>query len=138
MISTFLLSLWAFIPAVCSQAITVAQANSDGNFIGSYAIQALFLVSENPLDPGNSSFQGPANSSGTFLNGPWGMDTGAILTTGLASGASFTSANQSTNNSAPGSAFCGANSFDAAVLNMNVTLSANYSGITSTLVYASK
>lgn len=138
MYSVFVLTLWACVPVVCAQAITVAEADNDGNFLSSFAIQALFLPLDNPLDLNNATLLAPAGSSGTFLNGPWGMDTGAILTTGSVTGASYPSSDQSSNNNASGSIFCGANSFDAAVLTMDVKIAANYSGITSTLVYASK
>lgn len=138
MLPRLLLVLWTLATGTLAQAITVVQANTDGISLGSSAIEALFQASGNPLDLSDARFQGAANSSGSFLNGPWGMESGSILTTGLVSGASFPSANQSVNNQAAGSVFCGSDSFNAADLTMNVTLSEGYSGITSTLVYASK
>lgn len=146
MYSQILFALWASIPVTLAQAITIAQTGLDddpGNFDAAFAMQFLYLPpgSGNPLEVNNATLQAPANSSGVFSQGPWGMQSGAILTTGAVSGASYipgASSNQCTDNQGRGNPFCGVNSYDAAVLTMNVTLAANYSGITSTLVYASK
>lgn len=129
---------WVSIPAVFAQAMTVASPVNDGYSISGFSIQYLNLPYGNPLELNNGTLQAPANSAGTFLDGPWNMEVGGILTTGAARGASWPYANQSTDNHGEGNPFCGVNSFDAAVLTMNVTLATNYSGLTSTLVYASK
>lgn len=144
MYSKILFTIWVSIPAILAQAMTIAQTGADddpGYSDAAVAIQFLYLPSGNPLELDNATLQAPADSSGTFFQGPWGMQAGAILTTGAVSGASYTSgasSNQSTDNQGGGNSFCGTNSYDAAVLTMNVTLAANYTGITSTLVYASK
>lgn len=134
----FLFSIWVSIPAALAQAITVASPVNDGYSISDFSIQYLYLPYGNPLELNNGTLQAPANSSGIFLNGPWNMEGGGVLTTGAVIDASWPYTNQSTDNHGEGNPYCGENSFDAAVLTMNVTLATNYSGLTSTLVYASK
>lgn len=88
-----------------------------------------------------SSFAGGTTSSGTFVNGPLGLNNGTILTTGLAPSAIPGSTKLSTINNVAGSSLCtstlgAANTFDAAVLTLSVTLPVGFQGITADFIFA--
>lgn len=87
------------------------------------------------------SFAGGTTSSGTFVNGPLGLNNGTILTTGLAPSAIPGSTKLSTINNVAGSSLCtstlgAANTFDAAVLTLSVTLPVEFQGITADFIFA--
>lgn len=130
--------------AVSSQAgaITVVSPSNDGTILAGFALASIYNISDAPLSIVDAKFQGGTSSSGIFSNGPWNMLDGTLLTTGMAVSAASGVApagNQSTNNNATGSPYCSSdNSYDAAILTMDVNLVAGYTGVSSTLVYASK
>ncbi|TDZ61478.1 hypothetical protein CTRI78_v004346 [Colletotrichum trifolii] len=83
-------------------------------------------------------YSGASAASGTFTAGLGGIGSGALLTSGSAVGA-LPGGNLYVNNGAAGSAtYCGANSFNAAILTVTVSLGAGYSGIQVEFVLASE
>lgn len=91
----------------------------------------------------DGSYTGLLPQSGIFLYGPWNMTAGAVLTTGLGNDTAYEPANRSTDLGQPGSAYCSANGdaagfYDASFYTMEVVLEDGFSGLSSTIVYASK
>lgn len=76
----------------------------------------------------SASYAGAAIAAGTFTDGPFGIGSGAILTSGSATGAQVGGSGGG-NNGFSGSQFCGYNSFDASVLTVNVNVEAGYNGV---------
>ncbi|TEA14842.1 hypothetical protein C8034_v003025 [Colletotrichum sidae] len=86
----------------------------------------------------SASYSGASAASGTFTAGLGGIGSGALLTSGSAVGA-LPGGNLYVGNGAAGSAtYCGANSFDAAILTVTFSLGAGYSGIQVEFVLASE
>ncbi|ESU15120.1 hypothetical protein FGSG_08257 [Fusarium graminearum PH-1] len=85
-----------------------------------------------------ASFSGAAVSSGLFSDGPFGIGSGAILTSGSAVGA-LPGGDHYVNNGAPGSdTYCGPNTFNAALLTVDLFLDPTYSGIRVEFIFASE
>ncbi|KAF3759912.1 hypothetical protein M406DRAFT_75293 [Cryphonectria parasitica EP155] len=118
------------------QANTVVVATNSGEALADIALAFIYELPNAPLALSGGSFDGAANSSGAFTNGPWNMTGGALLTTGLVIDATL-HGNQSTNNNFNGSEQCGSDSFDASTLAMSVVVGEGYSGLTATLAFVS-
>jgi hypothetical protein len=85
-----------------------------------------------------ASFSGASVSSGTFTDGPFGIGSGAILTSGAAVGA-LPGGDHYVNNGAPGSdTYCGTNTFNAATLTVDVLVQPGYAGIDFEYILASE
>ncbi|KAH6991968.1 hypothetical protein EDB82DRAFT_553856 [Fusarium venenatum] len=85
-----------------------------------------------------ASFSGASVSSGTFADGPFGIGSGAILTSGAAIGA-LPNGDHYVNNGAPGSdTYCGSNTFNAALLTVDIFLDPTYNGIKVEIILASE
>ncbi|KAM6505836.1 hypothetical protein FSOLCH5_014012 [Fusarium solani] len=85
-----------------------------------------------------ASFGGASVSSGTFTDGPFGIGSGAILTSGAAVGA-LPGGDHYVNNGAPGSdTYCGTNTFNAAILTVDVLVQPGYAGIDFEYILASE
>lgn len=83
-------------------------------------------------------FSGAAVSSGTFIAGLGGIGNGAILTTGTAVGA-LPNGDHYVNNGAAGSvAYCGPNTFNAAILTVDIAIDLGYSGVQVEFILASE
>ncbi|TDZ33932.1 hypothetical protein C8035_v000673 [Colletotrichum spinosum] len=86
----------------------------------------------------SASYSGAEAASGTFTAGLGGIGSGALLTSGSAVGA-LPGGNLYVDNGAAGSAtYCGANSFNAAILSVTISLGAGYSGVQVEFVLASE
>ncbi|KAI8711820.1 hypothetical protein NCS52_01446300 [Fusarium sp. LHS14.1] len=107
-------------------------ANNDANVL------ANALFSGPGITIVSASFTGAAASSGTFVDGPFGIGTGAILTTGTAVGA-LPNGDHYVNNGQPGSStYCGPNTFNAAILSVDVIVDVGYNGIDFEYIMASE
>ncbi|RSL98684.1 hypothetical protein CDV31_012469, partial [Fusarium ambrosium] len=85
-----------------------------------------------------ASFSGAAISSGTFTDGPFGIGTGAILTSGAAVGA-LPGGDHYVNNGAAGSdTWCGPNTFNAAILTVDILVQPGFSGVEFEYIVASE
>ncbi|KAI8651528.1 hypothetical protein NCS55_01397900 [Fusarium keratoplasticum] len=85
-----------------------------------------------------ASFTGAASSSGTFIDGPFGIGSGAILTSGSAVGA-LPNGDHYVNNGQPGSdTYCNVNTFNAAILTVDVVVGVGYNGIDFEYIMASE
>ncbi|UPK99639.1 hypothetical protein LCI18_010574 [Fusarium solani-melongenae] len=85
-----------------------------------------------------ASFSGAAVSSGTFTDGPFGIGSGAILTSGSAVGA-LPNGDHYVNNGQPGSdTYCNVNTFNAAILTVDVVVGVGYNGIDFEYIMASE
>ncbi|KAJ4249690.1 hypothetical protein NW757_007718 [Fusarium falciforme] len=85
-----------------------------------------------------ASFSGATVSSGSFTDGPFGIGSGAILTSGAAVGA-LPNGDHYVNNGAPGSnTYCGANTFNAAILSVDILVGVGYNGIDFEYIVASE
>lgn len=141
--SISLLPLSLLVLRASAQAATFVSPTHDGVYLADYALAPSHSTSNIALSLINATFQGATDAAGSFTSGPWGMAGGALLTTGLAMDAGReTSAigTQSNDNKADGSRYCSSEceSFDVATLSMEVRLAPGYSGISSTLIYATK
>ncbi|KAK1671497.1 hypothetical protein BDP55DRAFT_675761 [Colletotrichum godetiae] len=84
-----------------------------------------------------ATFSGAAVSSGTFTDGLGGIGNGAILTSGTAGGA-LPGGNQYSDNGAAGSdTYCGANTFNAAILTVGIAIDPGYNGVQVEFILAS-
>lgn len=85
-----------------------------------------------------ASFSGASVSSGTFTDGLGGIGNGAILTSGAAVGA-LPNGDHYVNNGAPGDdTYCGANTFNAAILTVDILINPAYSGVQVEFILASE
>ncbi|EXL68097.1 hypothetical protein FOPG_15811 [Fusarium oxysporum f. sp. conglutinans race 2 54008] len=113
-----------------SQAFSIVTTN-DANALAS----AIFGQGITILQ---ASFSGATVSSGTFDDGPFGIGSGGILTSGAAVGA-LPNGDHYVNNGAPGSdTYCNANTFNAAILTVDFFLNPTYSGVRVELILASE
>ncbi|KAH6889271.1 hypothetical protein B0T10DRAFT_561742 [Thelonectria olida] len=96
-------------------------------------------TSEDTNTPGNSAqFSGASVSSGTFTDGPFGIGSGGILTSGAAVGA-LPNGDHYVNNGAPGSdTYCNVNTFNAAILTVDLFVSPPHRGINVQYIVASE
>lgn len=91
----------------------------------------------------SSSYVGATAASGTYTEGPLGINDGSIFTSGNAVGALPGSGFQSTDNGQTGSTLCsqainnGVSVHDAAVLTLNVMSSSASNGLTASFIFAS-
>ncbi|RFN52112.1 hypothetical protein FIE12Z_3664 [Fusarium flagelliforme] len=86
----------------------------------------------------NAQFSGATISSGIFNDGPFGIGSGGILTSGAAIGA-LPNGDHYVNNGAPGSdTYCGANTFNAAILTVDILVDAGFSGLRVEAILASE
>lgn len=107
-------------------------ANNDANAL------AAALFSGPGITIVSASFTGAAASSGTFVDGPFGIGSGAILTTGTAVGA-LPNGDHYVNNGQPGSStYCGPSTFNAAILSVDVIVDVGYNGIDFEYIMASE
>lgn len=127
---TSILTLWATLVHHClGFSVT---ASNDANTLAN----AIFS------GPGitilQASFSGASVSSGTFSDGPFGIGSGGILTSGAAVGA-LPGGDHYVNNGAPGSnTYCGSNTFNAAILTVDLFVNPTYSGIEFEYILASE
>ncbi|UZP39405.1 hypothetical protein NXS19_007221 [Fusarium pseudograminearum] len=84
----------------------------------------------------NWELRAPADSLGTFTDGPFGIGNGGILTTGQASGAMPGGDGNVDNGGDGADVFCGLGSTNAAVVYAGVTPGAGYNGIRIEFVFA--
>lgn len=85
-----------------------------------------------------ATFSGASIAVGTFADGPFGIGSGAILTTGAAEGA-LPGGDHYVDNGAPGSSmYCSANSFNAAILTVDILVEPGYAGILVEFIFASE
>ncbi|KAM0426529.1 hypothetical protein ACHAPT_008221 [Fusarium lateritium] len=86
----------------------------------------------------NAQFSGSAISSGTFTDGPFGIGSGGILTSGAAT-AALAGGDHFINNGAPGSdTYCGPGTFNGAILTVDLLLGPTYEGISFAYIVASE
>ncbi|KAL6411630.1 hypothetical protein AUP68_05346 [Ilyonectria robusta] len=86
----------------------------------------------------SSSFSGASVSSGTFADGPFGIGSGGILTSGTAVGA-LPGGDHYVNNGAAGSdTYCGAATYNAAILTVDLFLNPTFNGINFEYIMASE
>ncbi|KAG8671082.1 hypothetical protein FPOAC2_04402 [Fusarium poae] len=123
-----LISLSALLPKCQAFSITeTGDANALASAIFGPGIEIL-----------GATFSGASQSSGTFVDGPFGIGSGAILTSGLATGA-LPGGNKNVNNEAPGSVtYCGSGSSNAAVLRVEFFVYPAYNGIRIEFIFASQ
>ncbi|KAJ4170439.1 hypothetical protein NW754_006577 [Fusarium falciforme] len=101
--------------------------NADGNTLG------------NAMMPGSGitllsgSYTGASVASGTFSDGPFGISSGTILTSGRADGATVPGSDN--DNAQPG--YMGGNTFDAAVLSLDISISPPFTGFELEFAFAS-
>ncbi len=126
------LALWAIFPQYSiaisitptddADAIASQVFNGPGVSVISAALQA--------------STRSPA--AGTFIEGPFGIGSGGILTTGYAANAAL-GGNTNIFNGAEGSTeYCGANTQDGTVLTVQFSVSTGYVGVEVQLILASE
>lgn len=85
-----------------------------------------------------ATFSGSSASSGTFTDGPFGIGSGAILTSGAADGA-LPNGDHYVNNGASGSAnYCGSSTFNAAILSVDFFVDPAFNGVRVELILASE
>ncbi|EKJ70335.1 hypothetical protein FPSE_09552 [Fusarium pseudograminearum CS3096] len=113
-----------------SDAFSVTTTNDANSLANAILGQGITLL--------QASFSGAAISSGSFSDGPFGIGSGAILTSGSAVGA-LPNGDHYVNNGAPGSdTYCGPNTFNAALLTVDFFLNPTYSGIRVEFIFASE
>ncbi|QPC69492.1 hypothetical protein HYE68_000244 [Fusarium pseudograminearum] len=113
-----------------SSAFSVTATNDANSLASAILGQGITLL--------QASFSGASISSGSFSDGPFGIGSGAILTSGSAIGA-LPNGDHYVNNGAPGSdTYCGPNTFNAALLTVDFFLDPTYSGIRFEFIFASE
>lgn len=113
-----------------SQAFSITTTN-DANTLAA----AIFGQGTTVL---GATFSGASVSSGTFADGPFGIGSGAILTSGAAVGA-LPNGDHYVNNGASGSSdFCGPNTFNAAILTVDFLVDPALNGVRVELIVASE
>ncbi|QPC58101.1 hypothetical protein HYE67_000332 [Fusarium culmorum] len=113
-----------------SDAFSVTTTNDANSLANAILGQGITLL--------QASFSGAAISSGSFSEGPFGIGSGAILTSGSAIGA-LPNGDHYVNNGAPSSdTYCGPNTFNAALLTVDFFLDPTYSGIRVEFIFASE
>ncbi|KAH7209938.1 hypothetical protein DER44DRAFT_864616 [Fusarium oxysporum] len=85
----------------------------------------------------SASYQGATDASGTFTNGPFGIGSGGIFTSGSASGAAPGGNTQVANGAAGSATYCGSNTFDGSLLTVDLVISPGYNGLLIQLILAS-
>lgn len=114
-------------PCTCFSVSTSNDANTLANAIFGNGLTIL-----------SSSFSGASVSSGTFADGPFGIGSGGILTSGTAVGA-LAGGDHYVNNGAPGSdTYCGASTYNAAILTVDLFLNPTFNGINFEYIMASE
>ncbi|KAG7413798.1 hypothetical protein Forpe1208_v008342 [Fusarium oxysporum f. sp. rapae] len=123
-----LLAIWALLLSPCS-SIDIVTTN-DGNVLANAAISGpgVTVVS--------GSFSGSSMAAGTFSNGPFGIGSGIILTSGSAAGALPGGDGYVANGAAGSNTYCGANTFDGAILTMDIDVDAGFNGFLVQLILA--
>ncbi|KAL6918197.1 hypothetical protein FSST1_009692 [Fusarium sambucinum] len=123
-----LLALATLLPS--SNAFSVTTTNDANTLAAAILGQGITIL--------QASFSGASVSSGTFVDGPFGIGSGAILTSGSAIGA-LPGGDHYVNNGAPGSdTYCGSNTFNAALLTVDIFLDPTYNGIRVEIILASE
>lgn len=124
------LTLWATLVHRClGFSIT---ASNDANVLANamFTGPGITIVS--------ASYTGSAASSGSYIDGPFGISTGAILTTGTAVGA-LPNGDHYVNNGQPGSStYCGPSTFNAAILSVDILVGVGYNGLNFEYIMASE
>jgi hypothetical protein len=116
--------------SVC-QAFTIDRTNDAATL--AYAIfgEGITII--------NSMYTGASVAAGVLTDGPFGIGTAAILTTGSTDGAATTTGDRYVNNGAPGSnMYCGGNTFNGALLKAQISVDTGFNGIRVELVIASE
>ena len=86
----------------------------------------------------SASYTGASAASGTFVDGPFGIGSGVILTTGTAVG-SLANGNHYVDNGQPGSStYCGSSTYNAALLSVDILVDIGYSGVLVEFIFASE
>lgn len=85
----------------------------------------------------SGSFTGSSVAAGTFTNGPFGIGSGIILTSGSAAGALPGGDTQVANGVGGSNDYCGSNSYDGAILMVNLNIDTGFNGILVQLIIAS-
>ncbi|KAJ4181514.1 hypothetical protein NW755_011051 [Fusarium falciforme] len=128
--STGILTLWVSLVHQCL-GFSVTTSN-DANTL------AAALFSGPGVTILQAAFSGAAVSSGTFTDGPFGIGSGVILTSGAAVGA-LPNGDHYVNNGAPGSdTYCGTSTFNAAILSVDIFVGVGYNGIDFEYILASE
>jgi hypothetical protein len=113
-----------------SHAFSITTTNDAASLAGALFGQGITVL--------QASFSGAAVSSGVFADGPFGIRDGVILTSGAAVGA-LPNGDHYVNNGAPGSSdYCGPNTFNAAILTVDIFLDPTYSGVRVEIILASE
>ncbi|PTD05538.1 hypothetical protein FCULG_00001932 [Fusarium culmorum] len=113
-----------------SDAFSVTTTNDANSLANAILGQGITLL--------QASFSGAAISSGSFSEGPFGIGSGAILTSGSAIGA-LPNGDHYVNNGAPGSdTYYSPNTFNATLLTVDFFLDPTYSGIRVEFIFASE
>lgn len=114
-------------PCTCFSVTTTDDADTLANAIFGNGLTIL-----------HAQFSGASVSSGTFTDGPFGIGSGGMLTSGAAIGA-LPNGDHYVNNNAPGSdTYCGVNTFNAAILTVDLFLDPTFGGINFEYIMASE
>ncbi|GKU08079.1 hypothetical protein FLAG1_10302 [Fusarium langsethiae] len=109
-----------------SNAFSVATTNDANTLAAAIFGQGITIT--------QASFSGASVSSGTFADGPFGIGSGAILTSGSAIGA-LPNGDHYVNNGASGSdTYCGSSTFNAALLTVDILINPTYNAALLTLL----
>ncbi|RGP67346.1 hypothetical protein FSPOR_6106 [Fusarium sporotrichioides] len=113
-----------------SNAFSVATTNDANTLAAAIFGQGITIT--------QASFSGASVSSGTFADGPFGIGSGAILTSGSAIGA-LPNGDHYVNNGASGSdTYCGSSTFNAALLTVDILINPTYNGVRVEFILASE
>ena len=123
-----------------ASAFDVTTTNNAGTLANAAAQSGLLIVSD--------SFTGASNCAGTFVDGPFNIGSGTILTTGKATDAELVNGQVRTHPNSDegtgGSTLCNSivgnklTTYDAAVLTIDVTVPVGYAGVTAYFIFASE
>lgn len=113
-----------------SRAFTVSPTNDANALAGAIFGEGIIIL--------QASFSGAAISSGIFNDGPFGIGSGAILTSGAAVGALPNGDHYVDNGAAGSSVYCGPNTFNAAILTADILIDSSFSGVRVQAILASE
>jgi hypothetical protein len=97
-------------------------SNTDGMALAAAIFNSVGVVVD------SAAFSGAKYAAGSFTDGPFGIGSGGILTSGSATGA-LPGGSVHVANGAAGSIYCGPNTNDGSVLTAKIEVQAGYSGI---------
>jgi hypothetical protein len=122
-------AIWALLLSPGSRIKIVT--TGDGNVLANAVISGpgITIVS--------GPFTGSVASAGTFTNGPFGIGSGIILTTGFASGALPKGDNQIASNTPASETYYVADTYDGAIFTVNLDTGPGFNGVLVQLIIAS-